>query len=1083
MITTTNLGRVGLVIHGVWSAGTYVKLDVVRYQNSLYVCNADTTTSIPSTSSDWQLLVTDGSNWLNGSGAPSNTLGQNNDYYFDTIASNIYQKQSGTFSLVTSIKGSAGVVDSSLALFYASASYDSSTSASNSANIALQWATSSSLVQSSDYSAKYYANQSSISASTSANYSSSASTFALNAATSASNAATSATAAATSATAAATSASNAASSATNAATSATAAATSTTAAATSASNAASSATSAANYATSLINSPGTSATSTNTLTISNTASVSLTLAQTGKLFAIGQTISCSNLTGTAIMSGAITAFNSSTRAMTFRSNSSLGSGSYSSWVISIGGLGSVAVTSLPVNSGNGTNISGLLKGSSSTITAATAGVDYSPGTSALATGLLKSTTLTGVLSIATSGADYAPATTGISVLKANGSGGFSSATSGTDYAPATTGTSILKANGSGGFSSATSGTDYQLPIGTFTTLLLKGTGAANTIQQAVAGTDYLLPTGSGSGLTSINASSITSGVLSNGFIASVLSGKTYDGLTNSALSIGFTISGGSSSKTLTVNNSIGLSGVDGKTLTVNNTLTLSGTDSSTLNIGTGGTLGTAAYTASTAYSPVAGSSSITTVGNITTGSISNLSGGNNTTLLGSIPYQSAINTTSLLSPNTTATQQFLSQTGTGTNGAVPGWVTLQSLATGTTTSSAISITNGTASTSSSTGALVVTGGVGASSFNGLTHTANTTGFSIAGGTTSKTLTVNNNIILSASSDGLTLTLGTNGSISNVTGGAAGQILYQSSANVTTFTTTGSSGQYLKCNGSLLPVWGSVLMSDLGSSPSSSTYLRGDGTWQTLGALATGSTTGSAISITNVTASTSSSTGALIVSGGVGITGALNLGTVLSVSNGGTGGITFAANNVLLGNGTSAFRAIAPGASGNVLTSNGTTWVSSTAGSSGATISDNTATSGSYYLTTSSVNTGSYTTAYTFSTQLYYTQSTGTLNATNLNSLSDIRKKDNIKTITHGMDVINQLTGVEFTWKENGNKSSGIIAQELEKVLPFLVDSNERYKTVTYSGLFGYVIEALKESNKEIQNLKYEISMLKDKQWM
>lgn len=48
---------------------------------------------------------------------------------------------------------------------------------------------------------------------------------------------------------------------------------------------------------------------------------------------------------------------------------------------------------------------------------------------------------------------------------------------------------------------------------------------------------------------------------------------------------------------------------------------------------------------------------------------------------------------------------------------------------------------------------------------------------------------------------------------------------------------------------------------------------------------------------------------------------------LPVANGGTGATTFAANNVLLGNGTSAFQVVAPGTAGNVLTSNGTTWTS------------------------------------------------------------------------------------------------------------------------------------------------------------
>ena len=76
----------------------------------------------------------------------------------------------------------------------------------------------------------------------------------------------------------------------------------------------------------------------------------------------------------------------------------------------------------------------------------------------------------------------------------------------------------------------------------------------------------------------------------------------------------------------------------------------------------------------------------------------------------------------------------------------------------------------------------------------------------------------------------------------------------------------------------------------------------------------------------------------IATGGtnVEIVGGLTLGTDLSVANGGTGASTFASNNVLLGNGTSAFQAIAPSTSGNVLTSNGSTW-SSTAPAGGGKI--------------------------------------------------------------------------------------------------------------------------------------------------
>ena len=76
------------------------------------------------------------------------------------------------------------------------------------------------------------------------------------------------------------------------------------------------------------------------------------------------------------------------------------------------------------------------------------------------------------------------------------------------------------------------------------------------------------------------------------------------------------------------------------------------------------------------------------------------------------------------------------------------------------------------------------------------------------------------------------------------------------------------------------------------------------------------------------------TGNVLISGGVGAApsyGKVGLTThvsgTLAVANGGTGAVSFTSNNVLLGNGTGTFQVVAPGTSGNVLTSNGTTWVS------------------------------------------------------------------------------------------------------------------------------------------------------------
>jgi hypothetical protein len=62
----------------------------------------------------------------------------------------------------------------------------------------------------------------------------------------------------------------------------------------------------------------------------------------------------------------------------------------------------------------------------------------------------------------------------------------------------------------------------------------------------------------------------------------------------------------------------------------------------------------------------------------------------------------------------------------------------------------------------------------------------------------------------------------------------------------------------------------------------------------------------------------------------------NVTGTLPVANGGTGAATLTANNVLLGNGTSALQAVAPGSNGNILTSNGTTWQSTAPAGGGVT---------------------------------------------------------------------------------------------------------------------------------------------------
>lgn len=84
----------------------------------------------------------------------------------------------------------------------------------------------------------------------------------------------------------------------------------------------------------------------------------------------------------------------------------------------------------------------------------------------------------------------------------------------------------------------------------------------------------------------------------------------------------------------------------------------------------------------------------------------------------------------------------------------------------------------------------------------------------------------------------------------------------------------------------------------------------------------------------------------------------NVTGTLPVANGGSGAATFTANNVLLGNGTSAFQVVAPGANGNILTSDGTTWQSVTPSGGGVT----TISFGSTGLTPSTATSGAVTVA-------------------------------------------------------------------------------------------------------------------------
>ena len=207
------------------------------------------------------------------------------------------------------------------------------------------------------------------------------------------------------------------------------------------------------------------------------------------------------------------------------------------------------------------------------------------------------------------------------------------------------------------------------------------------------------------------------------------------------------------------------------------------------------------------------------------------------------------------------------------------------------------------------------------------------------------------------------------------------------------------------------------------------------------------------------------------------TGAVTLAGTLNIANGGTGSTSLTANNVLLGNGTSALQVVAPGTSGNVLTSNGTTWVSSAPAASGATITGTT-TSGTYYVVGTTSTSGSLTTASISNTNaVSYNANTGALSAVSMISSSDERLKTNWAGLD--LDFVARLSDVKhgtFERISSGNREVGVTAQSLQKVIPeAVIEGDDGMLSVNYGGA---ALVATIELAKVVQELRAEIAALK-----
>jgi len=101
-----------------------------------------------------------------------------------------------------------------------------------------------------------------------------------------------------------------------------------------------------------------------------------------------------------------------------------------------------------------------------------------------------------------------------------------------------------------------------------------------------------------------------------------------------------------------------------------------------------------------------------------------------------------------------------------------------------------------------------------------------------------------------------------------------------------------------------------------------------------------------------------------------------------------------------------------------------------------------------------------------------------IDASNFNSTSDINFKENIVQIKDAVEKINQISGYTFTFKDTGLKSTGVIAQEVQEVLPEVVQQGGDRLTVSYGNMAGLFIEAIKDINKRLSDIEAQLDKLK-----
>mgnify|MGYP003342059983 CR=1 FL=1 len=142
------------------------------------------------------------------------------------------------------------------------------------------------------------------------------------------------------------------------------------------------------------------------------------------------------------------------------------------------------------------------------------------------------------------------------------------------------------------------------------------------------------------------------------------------------------------------------------------------------------------------------------------------------------------------------------------------------------------------------------------------------------------------------------------------------------------------------------------------------------------------------------------------------------------------------------------------------------------GATNANITSMTAT-GAVNMATTSGNVGIGTASPTYTLDVTGNiRATSTVYAANFDNVSDVSLKSNIEPLANSLDILTKLTPVSFDWIKTGEKQFGLIAQEVEKVLPEIVkyQASDGVKSVSYIQLIAFLIAAVQDLKKQIDDI-------------